>query len=468
MSGTTAMATERILILDDEPDIARSWVRILESAGYQCLSCSEPEEALRLLESEHPDLLLTDLRMPQLDGMEMLKRARKIDPHIPVVVLTGYASLESAVAAVKAGAFDFLSKTFSNDQLKLTVARALTRRRLELENLHLREQLQGMFGFENIVGQSDVLQQVLELVRKAARSEANILILGESGTGKELIARAIHANSPRAAQPFVPVDCASLPENLLESELFGHEKGAFTGAVSSKQGLMESAHRGTLFLDELGELPIGLQAKLLRALQERQIRHIGGTRHIDIDVRIVSATNRDLRALVAAGKFREDLYFRVNVIDVALPPLRERTGDVELLATSFVRRYGKIGGASVNGLEPEVVAALELYSWPGNVRELQNVIERACALADGEMITLAELPQHLRAPAPPAPAPSISAESAGKLTLKEAKERWIGELESTYVAELLKREGGNVSGAARKAGVDRKTLHRILSKHGLR
>ncbi len=444
-------------------------MRILETAGYRCLSTTEPEEALHLLESEHPDLLLTDLRMPQLDGMEMLKRSRKIDPQMPVIMLTGHASLESAVAAVKAGAFDFLSKSFTNDELRLTVARALTKRRLELENLNLREQLQGIFGFENIVGQSAALQQVLELVRKAARSEANILILGESGTGKELIARAIHANSPRAAQPFVPVDCASLPENLLESELFGHEKGAFTGAINAKQGLMESAHHGTLFLDELGELPIGLQAKLLRALQERQIRHIGGTRQIDIDVRIVSATNRDLRALVTAGKFREDLYFRVNVIDVALPPLRERAGDVELLAINFLRKYGKSGEASVRGFEPEAMAALESYSWPGNVRELQNVVERACALADGEMITLAELPQQLRAPVQqPASAAPIDAESASKLTLKEAKERWIGELEAAYVADLLKREGGNVSEAARKAGVDRKTLHRLLNKHGLR
>ncbi len=463
------MATERILILDDEPDIVSSWVRILESAGYQCLSTTAPEEALRLLESEHPDLLLTDLRMPGLDGMEMLKRARKVDPHMPVVMLTGHASLESAVAAVKAGAFDFLSKSFTNDQLRLTAARALTKRRLEVENLNLREQLQGIFGFENIIGQSAALQQVLDLVRKAARSEANILILGESGTGKELIAHAIHANSPRAAQPFVPVDCASLPENLLESELFGYEKGAFTGATNAKQGVMESAHRGTLFLDELGELPLGLQAKLLRALQERQIRHLGGTRQIDIDVRIVSATNRDLRSLVSTGKFREDLYFRVNVIDIALPPLRERAGDIELLATNFLRKFGKRADALVKGFEPEAMAALESYAWPGNVRELQNVVERACALVDGEMITLAELPQHLRAPVQPAStAAPINADSASKLTLKEAKERWIGELEAAYVADLLKREGGNVSEAARKAGVDRKTLHRILNKHGLR
>jgi DNA-binding NtrC family response regulator len=461
------MAAECILILDDEPDIARSWVRILESAGYRCLATTDPQEALRLLEAERPDLLLTDLRMPAMDGMEMLKRARGIDPQMPVIMLTGFASVESAVAAVKAGAFDFLSKSFSNDQLKVAVERALTKRRLELENLHLREQLQGRLGFENIIGHSAALQQVLELVRKAARSEANILILGESGTGKELIARAIHANSSRAAQPFVPVDCASLPENLLESELFGHEKGAFTGATTAKPGLMETVHRGTLFLDELGELPLGLQVKLLRALQERQIRHVGGTRQIDIDVRIVSATNRDLRALVAAGKFREDLFYRVNVIDIALPPLRERAGDIELLATHFLRKYGSSGRATVKGFEPEATFALEAYGWPGNVRELQNVIERACALAEGEMITLAELPAHLRTPAPKQDGPG-AADVGRNETLKEAKERWVGQLEAAYVADLLEHSGGNISEAARKAGVDRKTLHRLLNKHGIR
>jgi two-component system response regulator HydG len=461
------MATERILILDDEPDTARIWVRLLESAGYHCLATTEPDEALRLLQSERPDVLLTDLRMPGLDGMDMLRRARQIDPQIPVVVLTGHASLESAVAAVKAGAFDFLSKSFSNEQLRLTIERALTKRRLELEVLHLHDQLRSVFGFENIVGRSATLQLVLELVRKAARSDANILILGETGTGKELIARAIHANSPRAAQPFVPVDCSSLPENLLESELFGHEKGAFTGAVAAKQGLMETAQRGTLFLDELGELPLGLQVKLLRALQERQIRHIGGTRQIDIDVRIVSATNRDLRALVAAGKFRDDLYYRANVIDIVLPPLRARAGDIELLATHFLRRYGSSSQTAVKGFEPEAMIALETYSWPGNVRELQNVIERACALAEGEMITLAELPAHLRAPAALGDG-SAAVDQKNKLTLKEARERWIGQLEAAYVANLLERAGGNLSEAARSAGIDRKTLRHLLTKHGIR
>lgn len=461
------MATERILILDDEPDMARSWGRILEAAGHECLATTDPQEALRLLEAERQALFLTDLRMPAMDGMEMLRRARAIDPLMPVVMLTGFASLESAVAAVKAGAFDFIAKSFSNDQLKLTVERALAKRRLELENLHLREQLRTTLGFENIIGRSPALQQVLDLVRKAARSEANILILGESGTGKELIARAIHANSPRAAQPFVPVDCASLPENLLESELFGHEKGAFTGAGAAKRGLMEAAHQGTLFLDELGELPLGLQVKLLRAFQERQIRHVGGIRQIGVDVRIVSATNRDLRTLAAEGKFREDLYYRINVVDIALPPLRERQGDVELLAASFLRKYARGPEVTVRGFAPEATIALAAYAWPGNVRELQNVIERACALAEGEMITLAELPEYLRTPAASAGERPVNS-AGGKLSLKEAKERWVSQLEAAYVSDLLKREGGNVSQAARRAGVDRKTLHRMLHKHGIR
>jgi DNA-binding NtrC family response regulator len=461
------MAKERILILDDEPDVAASWVRILASTGYLCLATTDPQEALRWLESERPDLLLTDLRMPGMDGMEILARARAIDPHLPVVILTGYGSIESAIAAVKAGAFEYLLKSFSNDQLKIAVERALTKRRLELEVLNLREQLRGVFGFENILGRSAALQQVLELVRKAARSEANILILGESGTGKELIARAIHANSPRAAQPFVAVDCASLPENLLESELFGHEKGAFTGAATAKRGLMEAAHRGTLFLDELGELPLALQVKLLRALQERQFRRVGGTRQIEVDIRIVSATNRDLHKLVAEGTFREDLYYRINVIDIALPPLRERADDIELLATHFLRKFSSGPHATVKVIEPEAMIALETYPWPGNIRELQNVIERACALCERDIITLAELPSHIRThPGEVGTSPSLAATS--KLTLKEARESWIGQLEATYMANLFKLAGGNLSEAARHAGVDRKTLRHLLTKYGIR
>jgi two-component system, NtrC family, response regulator HydG len=458
---------EQILILDDEPDMIENCRRLLGTAGYECVGTTDPREALNILESRRPDLLLTDMRMPDMDGLELLRRAHEIDPQRPVIMFTAFATIESAVAAVKEGAFDYLSKPFSLDQLRLVVDRALSQRRLMLENLNLREQLRGVYGFENIVGQSHALKQVLELVRKAARSEANLLVLGESGTGKELVARAIHANSPRSAGAFIAVDCASLPENLLESELFGHEKGAFTGAVSTKLGLIELAHKGTLFLDEIGELPSGLQAKLLRVLQERRLRRVGGTREIEVNVRVVSATNRDLKALLPNGHFREDLYYRVNVIDIPLPPLRERKGDVTLLAHTFLKKYGQNREQKLHGFETETLAALEAYSWPGNVRELQNVIERACALTDKELISLADLPEHLRF-SQPSEEVSPPPDPAARLTLKEAKERWVSQLEAAYIVDVLKREGGNVSQAARVAGVDRKTLHRLLNKHSLR
>ncbi|MDP3768933.1 MAG: sigma-54 dependent transcriptional regulator, partial [Dehalococcoidia bacterium] len=420
-----------------------------------------------------PDLLLTDLKMPGMDGLELLRQARELDPALPVIVITAFATIESAVAAIKEGAFDYLPKNFSVDQLQVTVERALRQRALQLENQHLRNQLQGTFGFENIVGRSPAMADVFELVRKAARSEANILVVGESGTGKELIARAAHANSPRATQAFVPVDCASLPEQLLESELFGHEKGAFTGAVRTKPGLMEVAHHGTVFLDEIGELPLGLQSKLLRALQERQFRRVGGTSMVNVDVRVVSATNRDLRGEITKGQFREELYYRVNVIAILLPPLRERAGDVRLLAHAFLKRYGQ---ARVVGLDADALAALEAYPWPGNVRELQNVIERACALADGDTITRRDLPDYVLRGATGASvatsgAPSgrgVAADAGLDLPLKEAKERWMQVLEANYLRDLLDRHKGNISAAAKSAGIDRKTFHRLVTKYQIR
>jgi transcriptional regulator with PAS, ATPase and Fis domain len=340
---------------------------------------------------------------------------------------------------------------------------------VQIENRNLRQQLQQMLGLDNIVGRSPAMAQVFELVKKAARSEANILVLGESGTGKELIARAIHANSPRAAQPFVPVDCASLPEHLLESELFGHEKGAFTGAVRSKPGLVETAHRGTLFLDEIAELPAPLQVKLLRVLQERQIRRVGGTALVDVDVRVVSATNRDLREAIAKGHFREELYYRVNVIAIHLPPLRERAGDVRLLAQTFLKRYGQ---GRVTAIEDAAMAALERYGWPGNVRELQNVMERAGALADGNTITVRDLPEHVVHAAPRPAAPGLGAAGGPPggtdLTLKAAKEQWLQVLEVSYLRDLLARHHDNVSSAAKAAGIDRKTFHRLINKYNLR
>ena len=460
-----------MLIVDDEPDMVDSCARILRRAGYRCLTAGDPQRAAGLLESERPDLLLTDLKMPGMDGMALLRRAKELDPALPVVVITAFATIESAVSAIKDGAFDYLPKTFSVDQLTLVVERALRQRRLALENLHLREQLKTTYALDNVLGRSPAMAQVFELVKKAARSEANILVLGESGTGKELIARAIHANSPRAAHAFMPIDCASLPENLLESELFGHERGAFTGAVRAKPGLMEVASGGTLFLDEIAELPVSLQVKLLRALQERQIRRVGGTSLLDVDVRVVSATNRDLREAAARGQFREELYYRVNVIEIRLPPLRERAGDVRLLAHAFLKRYGQ---GRVLAWDDAAMAALESYAWPGNVRELQNVVERACALAENDAVGLRDLPDHVRAGARAGLAPSgselpselhVAAADSG---LKEAKERWLAVLEASYLRQLLDRHSGNISAAAKAAGIDRKTFHRLINKHQIR
>ncbi|HSB40917.1 MAG TPA: sigma-54 dependent transcriptional regulator [Methylomirabilota bacterium] len=465
------MSAPRVLIVDDEPDMLENCSRILSRQGYACTTAGDGDTALTMLERDRPDVLLTDFKMPGMDGLTLLRRAHDLDPALPVIMVTGFASIEAAVAAVKEGAFDYLPKDFSVDQLRVAVERALRHRGLQVENRNLRQQLQQTLGLENIVGRSPAMAQVFELVKKAARSEANILVLGESGTGKELIARAIHANSPRASHPFVPVDCASLPEQLLESEMFGHEKGAFTGAVRSKPGLVETAHRGTLFLDEIAELPATLQVKLLRVLQERQIRRVGGTSLVDVDVRVVSATNRDLREAIAKGQFRDELFYRINVIAIRLPPLRERAGDVRLLAHTFLKRYGQ---GRVSAMDDTATAALERYAWPGNVRELQNVMERACALADGHTITVRDLPDHVVQTAPrPVPTvagPTLPADppAGTDLTLKSAKEQWLQVLEVSYLRDLLARHDGNVSSAAKAAGIDRKTFHRLINKYGLR
>jgi DNA-binding NtrC family response regulator len=461
----------QVLVVDDEPDMVENMTRILRRAGYRVLRATEADRALALLESERPDLVLTDLRMPDMDGMAMLERVRAVDPATPVVVVTAFATIDSAVAAIKRGAFDYVPKPFTMDALLVVVERALRQRSLALENRSLRQQLHETLALDNVVGRSPAMTRVFDLVLKAARSDANILITGESGTGKELIARAIHARSPRAAAPFVPVDCASIPENLLESELFGHEKGAFTGAIRTKPGLMETAHGGTLFLDEIAELPLVLQAKLLRALQERRFRRVGGTAEVETDVRLVSATNRDLRAEIARAQFREDLYYRVAVIEIHLPPLREREGDVRLLAHAFLKRFGR---GQIHRFSPQALAALEAYPWRGNVRELQNVVERACALSDADSIDVVDLPEEVLAGGEPSGAldgvsggtvPGIV--RADGVSLREAKERWLGALEATYLRELLGRHDGNISGAARAAGIDRKTFHRLVKKHGI-
>jgi DNA-binding NtrC family response regulator len=468
MLRSTSVNDQRILVVDDEPDMVENCTRILRRAGYRVLATTDPERALAMIESERPDVLLTDLKMQPIDGMELMRRAHETDPTLPIIVITAFGSIESAVAAIKAGAFDYLPKNFSVDELMVDVERALRQRALGVENRNLRAQLAAALGLENVIGRSPAMAQVFELVKKAARSEANILVLGESGTGKELIARAIHANSPRAPHGFIPVDCAALPENLLESELFGHEKGAFTGAIRTKPGLMELADGGTLFLDEIGELPLGLQSKLLRVLQERQIRRVGGTELVNVNTRVVSATNRDIRDAILKGQFREELYYRINVIEIRLPPLRERAGDIPLLVHAFLRRYGQ---GRVQACDAEAMRALEAYRWPGNVRELQNVMERACALADSEAIMRTDLPEHVLGGVGArgaSPLPDGVRVDASALPLKDAKEQWMGVLEASYLRQLLDRHDGNISAAAKAAGIDRKTFHRLVTKHGIR
>ncbi len=342
--------------------------------------------------------------------------------------------------------------------------RGLRQRNLTLENRQLRDQLEEKSGLDSIIGKSSVMLQVFETVQKVAKTDANVLVLGETGTGKELIARSLHAHSRRATGPFVPVDCASLPENLLENELFGHEAGAYTDARTVKPGLFEFANSGTLFLDEIGDLSIGLQAKLLRVLEERQFRRIGGNQPVTVDVRILSATNRDLRKSIDADFFREELYYRLNVVAITLPPLRERAEDIGLLANEFLKQYRKAAGVPVERISPEVMRMFELYHWPGNVRELQNVIQRSTLLADGDTIQLRDLPEHIRMSSASA---GIGANWGG-LTFRAAKQRWLAHFEKEYVAELVRRAGGNVSRAADQAKMNRKTIQRIMKKYGLR
>jgi two-component system response regulator AtoC len=434
--------------------------RILDRLGYEPLLELDGGKGVGRFEQEHPVVTLTDLRMPGMDGLEVLRTIRQIDPEALVILFTAFATVETAVEAVKEGAFDYIPKPFSADQLQLVIERALTQRRLLEENRRLREQLTDTYRFESIVGRSRPMVQVYDLIKKVASSEANILILGESGTGKELIARCIHANSPRAARAFVPVDCASLPEHLLESELFGHEKGAFTGAVTMRRGLFEEADGGTSFLDEVGDIPLQLQAKLLRVLQERQVRRVGGNRFIDVDVRVISATHQNLGDMVQEGRFREDLYYRLNVISLPLPPLRDRPGDIPILAYHFLRKYAAQSGKEIKGISPETLELLEAYPWAGNVRELQNVMERAVVLAEGEMVAPAELPANLRLPQK-VPAAMV----ADHLSLKRAKRQWVEAFEREYLIALLKKHQGNISQAAKTAGVDRKTIHRLIKRY---
>ncbi|MBV6470600.1 MAG: Regulatory protein AtoC [Nitrospirae bacterium] len=468
----------KVLIVDDEQDALENCRRILSRVPYHCLTENDPVRALDVIQRERPGLILTDLRMPILDGIEVLTAAKRFDPAVQVVLLTAHATVQTAVTSMRYGAFDYITKPFTSADLVQVARRAfgedgqaVKAERAANEAETREEGLAGQSrqsrhaGLARVIGESAAMQSVFDLIEKVAPTPSNVLVYGESGTGKELVAHAIHDASLRADRPFIPVDCVSLPDTLLESELFGHEKGAFTGAHVSKPGLFEIAAGGTVFLDEVSGMSQTLQSRLLRVLQERQVRRVGGIRFMDVDVRVIAASNQDLEAACRRGEFREDLYYRLNVIPIALPPLRQREGDVVLLAREFLRRFIRQQGAmatSVPELDRDASDLLSAYGWPGNVRELQNVIERAAVLADGPMITRAHLPERLRANGAEDTAPAEPG------SFKHAKQVAVTTFERGFLIDLLKRHDGHMGRAAREAGVDRKTIERMVKKHGLR
>ena len=436
---------DRILIVDDEKDTREFMARAL-SGEYEVQTAADAGIAVKLLDADRSiRLLLSDIRMPGEDGITLMKAAKAMNPNLAVILLTAFGSIDQAVAAMKDGADDFITKPVDLDQLELRIKKALKAHRLESEVKNLKAQLDEKYGMDGIVGNSPALQKVFRMVRQAAPTDATVLIQGPSGTGKELVARAIHNLSHRSKGPFVAVEFAAISPNLLESEMFGHEKGAFTGATSRRIGRFESANHGTIFLDEISEMPLDLQVKLLRVLQEREFQRVGSNETVKTDIRIVAATNRDLAAYVREGKFRQDLYYRLNVIDLHLPALKDRTGDVPLLVNRFL---GEFGGKSVS---PEAMRLLEAYPWPGNVRELRNAVEKMCVLSQSGEIGVDDVPDEMRCDAPKMLSTSGT----------------LGETEKAKILAVLEEVGGNRTKAAERLGISRRTIYRKLEEYGL-
>jgi DNA-binding NtrC family response regulator len=459
----------RILLIDDEPSMGLVCQRILEAEGHEVRYFSMPEAGLQTALTGEFDILLLDLLMPGLDGLEILRQIKESAVPTEVIIVTGNATVESAVEAMKQGAHDFISKPFSPDQLKMVVRRAAEHSRLIRENVILRQELEIHQGFEGIIGESRPMERIFALARRVAPTEGTVLLIGESGTGKEMFVRAIHRLSRRKDHPLLACDCSALAPTLLESELFGHVKGSFSGAIVTKQGLFEAAHRGTLFLDEIGNLSLETQGKLLRALETKRVKKVGDTTERDVDIRLISATNRDLTEMVREGEFREDLYYRLNVVPIYLPPLRDRTGDVPLLATVFLERFCKKNQVAVKGFSPEAMMLMESYLWPGNVRELRNIVERLAILCDHQRIEPRHLPAEIRRTqiraASGAPLPHTWEEF--KRLKQQVRDSAIQQLERRFLLDILERCGGNVSRAAEEIGIQRTNLHALLRKHGL-
>ena len=444
----------RILVVDDEEIVRESLGGWLEKDGYTVACQPDGKSALEQIKAEPWSIMVVDLKMPGMDGLQVLEEAKKLRPEIAVVIMTAYATVDTAVSAMKMGAYDYLVKPFDPEELSIMMQKIVSQQSLVRENAVLRQALKQEYKFRDLLSKSPAMQGVFELARTAARSNSTILILGESGSGKEVLARAIHMESPRVDGPFVAVSCAALTETLLESELFGHEKGSFTGAIARRKGKFEAAHGGTLFLDEVGDIGQKLQLDLLRVLEERRFHRIGGNDLIEVDVRIIAATNRDLRKAAHEGKFREDLFYRLNVIPITIPPLRERREDIPLLVESFVERLSVEMKKRIDGVSSDAMSAILAHDWPGNVRELRNILERGAVVSTGPVIQLSDLGLPSKADTQAQPKPGTMAS--------------LEEVERRHVAAVLAHTGGNVSQSARILGIDRVTLYNKMRKWGIR
>jgi two-component system, NtrC family, response regulator AtoC len=461
---------KQVLIVDDEPNLRKILAAQLSRDGYDVLTAEDGEQGLAALKEHHIDLVVTDLKMPKIDGMQLLRAALAEDPDLPIVMITAHGTVDTAVEALKLGAFDYLTKPFDKDEVRQIVGKALKTRALAGAEVTGAQQAPGArFG---IIGTSPGITEMYAVLERVSDTPTTVLITGESGTGKELVARALHENSSRKDKPFIKVNCAAIPKELIESELFGYERGAFTGAVSSKPGRFELANGGTLFLDEIGEIPVEMQVKLLRALQESEFERVGGIKTIRVDVRLVAATNRDLKKLIAAGTFREDLYYRLNVVPLRLPALRERSMDVGLLVQHFLTKFNERLRKHVVGAEPEALDVLTSYPWPGNIRELENVVERAVLFCDAQKLRLVDLPPEVRgSPAPTAPPMTdadLQAALASEGGLKEHVKVAMNRLERELVGRALQQTSGNVTHAARLLKISRKGLQLKMKELGLR
>ncbi len=457
------MATEnsayKILVVDDENSLRDMLSILLQREGYLVDQAEDGAVAFARIQENHYDLIISDIQMPRVTGIELLRQLRDQDNDVTVMMITAFSSTEEAVEAMKLGAYDYITKPFKNDEIRLVIKNALEREHLQQENRQLKQQLGQRFSFQNLIGKSSAMSKLITLMERIAPSQANVLITGESGTGKELVAQALHLNSDRKKHPFVPINCGAIPENLLESELFGHEKGAFTGADRRKDGLFESADNGTLFLDEIGELPMGMQVKLLRVLQEREFRRVGGTKNISLNIRLVAATNQNLSEMIKEGTFREDLFYRLNVVSIELPPLRSRPDDIPLLINSF---YQRLTGKGEYCIQKQALELLLNYDWPGNVRELENLVERCVVLGDGEELTIECLPDQIR---------NKNRNLCGLIgDLPDDGfdlEEWLENLERTVLLQALQKSGGVRKRAAELLGINFRSIRYRLGKLGI-